>query len=254
MKLFLIQPTLRAHDSQFNLEEIEALIASRKDEITCEDIILLPERFTFEHEVASYRDFLKRLVKISRCTIVGGSQHGLMDGTLVNTGIIVDGSGNELGSYSKLRPYFNEKDHVSPAELIGEFSISDKSILVLICADFWYSDILLRVTKLPDIILVPALSVSRKSDPEYSRSLWRHLAISRAYEFGAFVGISDWSADSVLPKYRTCGVGGLADPTQLDPAKFFQKISTDGVSIFNLDFDALEAFRADRRMRGFFWK
>ncbi len=78
--------------------------------------------------------------------------------------------------------------------------------------------------------------------------------MSRAYEFGVYVGISDWGEYSRLPKYRTCGVGGLVDPTSLDVQEFFQPISEGGVSVFNLDFRALEEFRADRRMRGFFWK
>lgn len=112
----------------------------------------------------------------------------------------------------------------------------------------------MKATKLPDVILVPSLSVSRKPKGEYSRSLWHHLAISRAYEFGVYVGISDWGEQSTLPKYRTCGVGGFADPTLLNPDQFFQPIDEKGISIYKLNFKALESFREDRRQRGFFWK
>ncbi|MEQ9318793.1 MAG: hypothetical protein RIF41_06515, partial [Polyangiaceae bacterium] len=55
------------------------------------------------------------------------------------------------------------------------------------------------------------------------------------------------------PKPTTSGVGGFADPTTTDPAAFFTPI-TDGVLVVDLSFDALEAFRADRVARGFFWK
>jgi len=136
----------------------------------------------------------------------------------------------------------------------GEFSVGGRNVLVLVCADFWYSDLILKAEAAPDIILVPALSVSRKPDPYYSRALWRHLAVTRAYEFGAYVGISDWDEGSVLPKYRTSGVAGLADPVMTVPGNFFSAVDAGGAGIYELDFTAIEAFREDRRMRGFFWK
>ncbi len=50
------------------------------------------------------------------------------------------------------------------------------------------------------------------------------------------------------------GVGGLADPTTEDPTRLFLPVDTAGVAVHALDFARLEAFRADRRQRGFFWK
>ena len=254
MNLVLLQPTFRAFDTQHNLQAIESLVAKVAGKIQRDDIVLLPEHFTFDDDEQSYRDFIQKLARTAGCTIVGGSHHRRVDGKRVNIGNVSDAAGNEVGRYEKLRPYFNEQNHVSPGNNFGEFQINGKNFLVLICADFWYSDLLLRSSVLPDVVLVPSLSVSRKPNADYSRSLWHHLAITRAYEFGVFIGISDWSEHSVLPKNRTCGVGGFADPTSLDPQQFFQPISEEGVSIYDLNFDALEAFRADRRMRGFFWK
>ena len=254
MHLILLHPTLRVLDSQGNLAAIEALVTNIAGKIHQDDILLLPEHFTFEDDKESYLHHLQKLARSTGCTIVGGSHHRQVNGKLINVGNVVDSNGKEIGSYSKLRPYFNEQNHVSPGEKFGELTIGGKNFLVIICADFWYSDILLRASVQPDVVLVPSLSVSRKPSAEYSRSLWYHLAVMRAYEFGVYVGISDWDENSSLPKYRTCGVGGFADPTALDPVKFFQPISQKGISIFNLDFEALEGFRADRRMRGFFWK
>jgi hypothetical protein len=51
-----------------------------------------------------------------------------------------------------------------------------------------------------------------------------------------------------------CGVGGLAEPTHVDPENFFAPIAPASVRFFDLDFDALDRFRADRHQRGFFWK
>jgi hypothetical protein len=122
----------------------------------------------------------------------------------------------------------------------------------LICADFWFADVFARAHVLPDVVLVPALSVTRKPTPDYSRRLWQHLAVARAYEFGVYVGISDWSHSSTL-SLPASGVGGLADPTTPDPDRLFTPIGTRDLAVFELDFDALAAFRGDRVNRGFFW-
>ena len=135
---------------------------------------------------------------------------------------------------------------------LGEFCIAGRKVAVLVCADFWFSDLFDRLEQLPDLVLVPALSVTRKSTPDYSRSLWRHLAIARAYEFGVYIGVSDWSAASELGNLRTAGASGLADPTQTNPAEFFTPLDGD-LQVFELDFNELERFRQDRRERGFFW-
>ena len=102
--------------------------------------------------------------------------------------------------------------------------------------------------------LVPALSVTRKPTPEYSRALWRHLAVSRAYEYGVYVGISDWAHESELPVLPAAGVAGFADPTGTDPEKLFQPLGASAFAAHELDFERLEDFRRDRRSRGFFWK
>ncbi|MBS4027339.1 MAG: carbon-nitrogen hydrolase family protein [Ignavibacteriales bacterium] len=253
MNLILLQPTLRAFDSKGNLEAIELLVAKAKEKISSEDILLLPEHFTFDDDVNSYDDFIRKLASLANCTVVGGSHHRTMNGKRINYGIAVDRKGNEIGNYSKLRPYFHELNHVFAGDSFGEFQINGKNFLVLICADFWYSDLMFKTKKQPDVILVPSLSVSRKPNAGYSQSLWKHTAITRAFEFGAFVGISDWSENSLLQKNRTCGVGGFTDPTTIQDDNFFYAISSEGISMFKLDFDALDEFRSDRKMRGFFW-
>jgi predicted amidohydrolase len=129
--------------------------------------------------------------------------------------------------------------------------VAGRRLLVLVCADFWFSDVFYRAAALPDLILVPAFSVSRKPTPDYSRALWRHLAVTRAYEFGAYVGISDWMHTNEWP--TASGVSGFADPTVIEPDALF--VPTGGeVRAYELDWTALDAFRADRMSRGFFWK
>ncbi|HKU41489.1 MAG TPA: hypothetical protein VJR89_25205, partial [Polyangiales bacterium] len=138
--------------------------------------------------------------------------------------------------------------------VLGELTIGGRRLLILVCADFWFSDLFHRTTQLPDLVLVPAHSVTRKPAPDYSRALWRHLAVSRAYEFGVYVAISDWAHAPAPPiGLPASGVGGLADPATIDPDRFFLPIE-DQLRVYELDFDALERFRRDRYARGFFWR
>lgn len=255
MRLVLMQPALRAGDPGFNCRAIEELVRTHRERFMPDDVIVLPEHFTSDDSPAAYDGFVRSLAAQAGCYVVGGSHHRLNpDGRRINYGHAVDARGTLLGTYTKRRPYFNEQLRVSPGDAFGEFTVGGRNVLVLICADFWYADLILAASRQPDLLLVPSLSVSRKPGAGYSRSLWRHLAISRAYEFGTYVGISDWGEESVLPAYRTCGVGGLADPTAIEPEAFYRPIPAEAIGIYPLDFGALEAFRSDRRKRGFFWK
>lgn len=254
MRLILIQPSFKAYDDGNNCDVIGSLLSSVKDSVSHDDVILLPEHFISADNPEVYDSFVRQLAVEAGCAVVGGSHRRSWSGKRINYGSVWNAEGNVIGEYAKLRPYFNESKHVSPGDLPGELTICGRKFLVLICADFWYSDIFFRTKSLPDVVLVPALSVSRKHSPEYSRSLWRHFAIQRSFEFGVYVGISDWNADSVLPENRTCGVGGFADPTVEEPEKIFTGIGSKNICFFNLDFDKLENFRNDRKIRGFFWK
>ena len=262
MRLILVQPVLRAFDDDANREAIRRIIArplpspGGKPDLRPEpgDLLLLPEHFLFSDDPGAYDAFVAEAAALAGCTVVGGSHHRKLNGKRINYGAVVRPDGTKAAEYAKLRPYFNETATVAPGEAFGEFEAGGRRIMVLVCADFWYSDLILGARSAPDIILVPALSVTRKPDPYYSRALWRHLAVARAYEFGAYVGISDWDEASSLPTHRTAGVAGLADPATTVPGKFFTAVDAGGATVFDLDFPAVEAFRDDRRMRGFFWK
>lgn len=217
-------------------------------------------------ERREYEESMRELARRYGCHVIGGSHHEMLgesraetseEPTLqkaINCGVVVRPDGAIVARYDKLRPYAAERDRVRPGTRLGEVEIGGRRILILVCADFWFSDLFERAAELPDLVLVPALSVTRKATPDYSRALWHHLAIARAYEFGAYVGISDWAYPSALPALFTSGVGGFADPTQTDPARFFTPIPESGVGVFAVNFDALDHFRRDRRIRGFFWK
>jgi predicted amidohydrolase len=259
VKLVLVQPEfVRANDASAqplrNLDALSRQLEPRAEQLTCEDVVLLPEHIVDPLPHAQYATAVCDLARRLGCHVVGGSHHDERGEVRVNAGIVSDSRGQVVAEYEKLRPYAGERSRVAGGSTLGELSIAGRRILVLVCADFWFSDVFQRVQELPDLVLVPAYSVSRKPHPNYSRELWRHLAIARAYEFGVYVGVSDWAHVPVPGLLQPSAVAGLADPTTTDVDAFFASLGDDSVRCFTLDFDKLAAFRADRLARGFFWK
>lgn len=254
MKLVLVQPQLGQEPDRTNLDVVTALLDPFAPEIGEDDLVLLPEHVDPRLDPEAYESSVAELARRLRCHVVGGSQHAAVGDRRINRGVALAPDGTKIAEYEKVRPYADERALVEPGTTLGQFSIGGRRVMVLICADFWFSDLIYQAREAPSLILVPALSVTRKPSPDYSRALWRHLAIARAYEFAAFVGISDWAHPSRLQKWSTSGVGGLADPSGVDPDGFFTPIGERGVHICELDFAALDHFRADRSARGFFYK
>jgi len=225
------------------------------------DILLLPEHCEISNSEQEYMERLSRFALRVGCNVVGGSQHRLAEGAqlAVNVGCVMSGRGERLFEYDKLRPYADERNWVTPGQRLGLGEISGLRCLVLVCADFWFSDVFQRSVELPTLVLVPALSVSRKATPTYSRALWQHLMVARAYEFGCYVGVSDWAASSRLPRLAPSGVAGFADPTAQAAEGLFRAPAGSaqgdpGLLVVDLELEQLERFRDDRRARGFFWR
>ena len=76
----------------------------------------------------------------------------------------------------------------------------------------------------------------------------------RAGQKDRFQGRTGGRGDGHPDRQSGGGVGGLADPTAIEPEAFYRPIPAEAIGIYPLDFGALEAFRSDRRKRGFFWK
>jgi len=253
MKLLLVQPVLSYAPGADNRAVVTELAGRFAAELGPDDIVLLPEHFDLSPSREEYEAGIGDLARSLGCHVVGGSHHEVRTDGNVNSGVVANPAGDVVARYEKVRPYAGERTLVQQGSTFGELRIGGHSVLVLVCADFWFSDLIARATRLPDVILVPALSVSRKPTPDYSRALWRHLAVARAYEFGAYVGVSDWAHSPLPGQLSTSGVGGFADPVAVDPSEFYRPIQ-DGASLYELDWEALSAFRADRMARGFFWK
>lgn len=255
MKLLLVNPRLAVGAA--NLETLRVLLSPYRGRLGPNDLVLLPEH----HYFGAWDEYLADMRELAiglGATLVAGSTHrsiGDADADAdrnvrINTGAVIAADGALVTLFEKLRPYANERQWVSPGTARGSFELEGRRIAVMICADFWFTDLFVS-QPMPDLVLVPALSVTRKPTPEYSRALWRHTAVARAYEYGVFVGISDWAADSDLPVQHTSGVSGFADPTPNNADELFRPVAT--AALIELDFSRLDAFRVDRRARGFFW-
>jgi predicted amidohydrolase len=253
MKLILVQPRLAFDVQADNPGVVDRLLEPLVGTLEPNDIVLLPEHFDLRPSRSDYEAGVRALAQRLGCHVVGGSHHEDRGDHKVNAGVVVDAGGNLIGAYEKVRPYAEERSRVGGGSQRGEVSIGGKRVLVLVCADFWFSDLFHRTSQLPDLVLVPAHSVTRKPTPDYSRALWRHLAIARAYEFGVYVGVSDWQHTPVTYGLPASGVGGFADPTQVEPEAFFRPIAGP-LHAYELNFAALDAFRSDRVKRGFFWR
>jgi predicted amidohydrolase len=253
VKLVLVQPELAFAPDADNLSTIARVLEPSASALSASDLVLLPEHVDMQSDRAAYELGIRTLARRLGCHVVGGSHHEDRADGRINRGVVSDADGHIVGAYEKLRPYADERSRVQAGRSFGELTIGDRHVLILICADFWFSDVFARARHLPALVLVPALSVSRKPTPEYSRALWRHLAIARAYEFGVYVGVSDWAHVAVPGRLAPSGAGGFADPTVTDPDRLFAPI-VGTHQIIELDFVALDVFRRDRMVRGFFWK
>ena len=250
MKLVLVQPQLRVNSGTENLVRVRAALDRCDLELGHDDIVLLPE--ALDTSERPYDETLSSFAQARGCHVVGGSHREGVQGRTLNFGLVFGPDGSVGGRYEKLFPYGRERETVHPGSVIGEVSIGGQNVLVLVCADFFsLGAILRRVTREPDLILVAALSVTRKKSPDYARAVWRHTAIARAYECCAFVGISDWGFPSELPSSFSSGVAAFVDPTAVDPRRMYRALGGRSVAVFSLDFAALAEFRADRSARGF---
>jgi predicted amidohydrolase len=251
VRLVLVQPRLPHGPEADPLGVILGLLAWNVGTFESSDIVLLPEGVHPAEDPECYARDIARLARNLGCHVIGGSHRERLAGVTVNAGVAFDPDGSPVGRYEKLRPYAEEARGVRPGTVLGELTIGGRDLLVLICADFWYADVFQRLGRLPEVVLVCALSVTRKATGDFARTLWRHLAVTRAYEFGTYVGISDWASDSEVDGLRIGGVGGFADPTATTSDRLFTAIPATGAAVHRLDFAALRDLREERRARGF---
>ncbi|MGH9195198.1 MAG: carbon-nitrogen hydrolase family protein, partial [Acidimicrobiia bacterium] len=216
------------------------------------DVVVVPELAGAELSRGNYLKSVRGVARSLGSWVVGGSHHHRRNSRTINCGVVVDPAGSVVAEYEKLNPYGIEGAFgVSRGELTGSFDLNGSKVLVLLCADFWFSANFAQAQALPDLVLVPTFSITQRTSPRPAKSLWKHMAISRSYEFAAYVGISDWAMSCTYHGQKSSGVAGLANPRPKDGRGFFEAMSSKRIALFTMDFARLHSLRENRRDRGF---
>jgi predicted amidohydrolase len=251
VRVILVQPASRSPDGGSQIAEMGRLIAGSGECPGSEDIVVLPELIGGEAGAAEYAQEVRSLARRLGAWVVGGSHYRREATHRINAGVVASPLGGIAARYEKLHPYGAEAGGgVRAGRGAAAFRIGDISCLAMICADFWHAPAL-NLPSSPDLILVPAFSASQRPRPQMARARWRHAMIARAYEWAAFVAVSDWAHPVPLGADRSSGVAALAHPNPDAPSGLFRALGARQVGAFALDFEAVRDLRADRRKRGF---
>lgn len=250
-RVVLVQPPTWTEDGIANFGAILGIADRSRQSFGPHDIFVLPELAGAELDEAKYVDCVRRIARSLGVWVVGGSHHRREASRVVNCGVACAPDGAIAATYEKLNPYGVEAHlGINKGSSIGALEIGGRRVVVMLCADLWHSQSFASVGR-PDVLLVPSFSITQWPSPQPARTLWRHMAVSRAYEFATFVGISDWSAASEYEGQRASGAGGWATPCPETGSAFFQPMSRRRLSAHIIDFDRLGRFREDRRRRAF---
>ncbi|WP_179154981.1 carbon-nitrogen hydrolase family protein [Microbispora sp. GKU 823] len=251
MRVVVTQPAEWHSDGDRNFDAVLRDAERSRIRFGPDDVVVLPELAGAELGDRRYRRRVEGLARSLGSWVVGGSHHCASGSGTVNRGAVADPGGSVVADYEKLNPYGDER----AAGVLGgsrprAVEVGGHRLLVLLCADFWYFDSLAAESG-PDLVIVPAFSVTQRPSPAIARSLWRHMAVSRAYEVTAFVAISDWAHPSAYRGRTGCGVAGFADPNPATSRGLFRGLGNRRLAAFEPDFAALTDLRDNRRNRNF---
>jgi predicted amidohydrolase len=260
--LCTIQPAIIWQQPQRTFEHIETLLAQAASQAAI-DLAVLPEHFNAvledEREKAQQAAawaFAASLARRHQINLVAGSVERWKSTSngRVNTAVVFDRGGQEVGRYDKRMLFgFEKRRQVIPGQGSLVVSLDGVRCAVLVCADLWYPELVREIAGAADILCVPAQTTIRaESDPAYARRLWHSLALTRAQENVLGVAVSDQATSSSAP-YRCGGVATLVDPSAEPDLQAIQRTLDAGEAGFILatvDLTRLAAFRVYRRQNG----
>lgn len=254
MRVVLTQPKTRLRDGS-DIHHIAGLLRKRRFRGRSDDVIVLPELVGEGNTTAQYQAAVAAMAIEFGCHVVGGSHFTDLEGGSggsLNQGVVVDPSGGVVTHYAKANPYGGEREFsVAGTRAGARFSIGGVECMVLVCADFWHAEAYRSIRTPPEIIFVPAFSVSRKSTPNMARARWRHAMIARAFEQAAYIAVSDWAYPVGIEVRPSSGVAGLAHPDPERTSDLLRPLGRSETRIFEIDPDAGRLLREDQKSRGF---
>jgi len=254
MKIVLTQPLHRSEDINQNFEMILDSALHSKETLEGAKVLVLPELIGATSSKEKYENWVKTAAKALKCIVVGGSHHEEREKATFNCGVVASSEGKIIACYDKQRPYGFEFNHgIVGGNTWGQFNLDGRQFLILICSDLWYSSLFHQLEIPPDVVLTPSFSITQKQSPMASQNLWQVMAVSRAYEFSTYVGVSDWAHSCEYNGLHSCGVSGLADPSPDDKC-FFIPVGDKVFKSYQIDFDRLDELRKNQKARNFLWQ
>jgi predicted amidohydrolase len=204
LELTLVQPRRWDAAGDANFAEIRRLLARPAARPSAGAVIVLPELVGSSMRRADYVAAVGDLARATGSWVVGGSHHWTRRGRTRNAGVVAGPDGEVAATYEKRHPFGVELDRsVDRGDGPAVVDVGGVRVGVMICADFWHSECIRELEPHPDVIAVASFSISRQRAPGAAKELWRHLAVTRAWEHGVHVGISapsaaDFSRSSTL--------------------------------------------------------
>lgn len=227
------------------------------------DVAVLPEHFDGaiaadgdEGPWCAAQSFAAELARRHRVNLVAGSVERWDTATeaRVNTTVVYDRGGCELGRYDKRRLFgFERRRNVQPGNGALALEVEGTRLGVLICSDLWHPELARQLAEQVDVLCVPAQTTIRpESEPAYARMLWHTLAMTRAQENVLVVVVSDQAATAQAP-FRCGGVSSITDPSAEPVLSDIQQVlagGEEGFLLARLDLQRLARFRSYRRLNG----
>lgn len=257
-----LQPAIFWEDPDRTFAAIAALLANAAAAAAL-DVVVLPEHFNAapapdgaDAPWQAAQAFAASLAQRHRVNLVAGSveRWDPRQQARVNTAVIYDRSGRELGRYDKRRLFgFEKRRNVQPGNDALTVEIEGARLGVLICSDLWHPELARHLAEQVDVLCVPAQTTIRpESEPAYARMLWHTLAMTRAQENVLAVVVSDQAATSKAP-FRCGGVSSITDPSAEPALTAIQQVISEGGESYLLStlyLDRLARFRSYRRENG----
>jgi nitrilase len=257
-----IQPAITWQEPARTFDAIAGLVAQAAAAAPL-DVVVLPEHFDAvmpadgdETPWRAAQAFAASLARSHRINLVAGSveRWDPATGGRLNTAVIYDRQGNELGRYDKRRLFgFERRRDVRPGHSSLTLQIDGVWLGVLICSDLWHPELARQVAGQAMVLCVPAQTTIRsESEPAYARMLWHTLAMTRAQENVMAVVVSDQAASSQAP-FRCGGVSSITDPGAEPVMSDIQQVVADGGAgylLARLDLARLARFRGYRQENG----
>lgn len=257
-----VQPAILWNDPAATFDAIDAQMAAACRAAAL-DVTVLPEHFNAlpaeegdEQPWIEAQRFAADLAQRYRVHLVAGSVERWNPSLAarVNTCVVYNRDGQEVGRYDKQRLFgFEKRRALRPGAQPLLLTVEGVRLGVLICSDLWHPELARALAPHLDLLCVPAQTTLRpESEPAYARRLWHTLAFTRSQENVIALAASDQSATSVAP-FRCGGVSSINDPSAEPDLAAMQRLIDDGGAGFllaEIDTERLARFRRYRQEAG----